>query len=185
MSATPWPARVLGDTSHNPTGTSAFVPKPLPPDPPLEWDDDLLGLLSEADVAVGRLDGLARDLPNPGLFVTTYVRQEAVLSSQIEGTQSSLDDVLAFEITDLDAGLPTDVTETVNCVRALNEGLRLLEELPLSGRLIRGRASGTDGERARPRARSGPFPPFAELDRIARLHPGDGPVRAAVARRHA
>lgn len=126
-----------GRYEPQPHGYSAFVPKPLPPDPPLEWDDDLLGLLSEADVAVGRLDGLARDLPNPGLFVAAYVRQEAVLSSQIEGTQSSLDDVLAFEVTDLDAGLPTDVAETVNCVRALNEGLRLLEELPLSGRLIR------------------------------------------------
>lgn len=119
------------------TGYQAFVPKPLPPDPPLQWDDDLLRRLSDADAAVGRLDGLARNLPNPDLFVVTYVRQEAVLSSQIEGTQSNLDDVLAFEITELETGLPADVTETVNYVRAMSKGLRLLDELPLSGRLIR------------------------------------------------
>lgn len=111
------------------TGYQAFVPKPLPPDPPLLWDDDLLRRLSDADAAVGRLDGLTRNLPNPDLFVATYVRQEAVLSSQIEGTQSNLDDVLAFEITELETGLPADVAETVNYVRAMSEGLRLLGEL--------------------------------------------------------
>ena len=120
-----------------PAGYRAFVPKPLPPDPPLAWDADLMRLLSEADLALGRLDGLARNLPNPDLFVAMYVRREAVLSSQIEGTQSSLDDLLAFEIEAPGVVTPVDVAETVNYVKAMNLGLRLLSELPLSGRLIR------------------------------------------------
>lgn len=118
-------------------GYRAFVPKPLPPDPPLRWDADLMRLLSAADQAVGRLDGLSRSLPNPDLFVAMYVRREAVLSSQIEGTQSSLDDLLAFEIEAPGMVQPVDVAETVNYVKAMNAGLRLLGELPLSGRLIR------------------------------------------------
>ncbi len=118
-------------------GYQAFVPKPLPPDPPVQWDADLVRLLSEADLAVGRLDGLARSLPNPDLFVAMYVRREAVLSSQIEGTQSSLDDLLAFEIDVPGMVQPVDVAETVNYVKAMNTGLRLLADLPLSGRLIR------------------------------------------------
>ncbi len=119
------------------TGYRAFMPKPLPPDPPLRWDADLLRALSEADLALGRLDGLARGLPNPGLFLAMYVRREAVLSSQIEGTQSSLDDVLTFEVAAPGASQPADITETVNYVRAMNTGLDLLGSLPLSGRLIR------------------------------------------------
>jgi Fic family protein len=119
------------------TGYRAFTPKPLPPDPPLKWDTELLRALSQADLAVGRLDGLVRGLPNPDLFVAMYVRREAVLSSQIEGTQSSLDDVLAFEVDAPGIVQPADITETVNYVRAMHLGLRLLNELPLSGRLIR------------------------------------------------
>ena len=119
------------------TGYRAFVPKPLPPDPPLRWEADLLRALSDADLALGRLDGLARSLPNPDLFVAMYVRREAVLSSQIEGTQSSLDDVLTFEVAAPGASQPADITETVNYVRAMNTGLELLGSLPLSGRLVR------------------------------------------------
>jgi Fic family protein len=119
------------------TGYRAFLPAPLPPDPPLRWTPDLLKALSDADRAVGRLDGLARGLANPNLFVAMYVRREAVLSSQIEGTQSSLDDILAFEVDAPGMVQPADITETVNYVRAMNSGLRLLGELPLSGRLIR------------------------------------------------
>ena len=119
------------------TGFEAFMPKPLPPDPPLQWDAGLLGLLSDATAAVGRLDGMAGSLPNPDLFVASYVRREAVLSSQIEGTQSSLDDVLAHEVAARTHQLPADIAETVNYVRAMDVGLRLLDELPLSGRLIR------------------------------------------------
>src|SRR5271157_1124538 len=80
------------------TGYSAFIPSPLPPAPPIRMDDELVRLLSDADRELGRLDGLACVLPNPNLFVAMYVRQEAVLSSQIEGTQSTLEDVLQFEI---------------------------------------------------------------------------------------
>ena len=119
------------------TGYEAFVPKPLPPDPPLRWEARLLGALSEATTALGRLDGLAGSLPNPELFVASYVRREAVLSSQIEGTQSSLDDVLAHEVEARTHELPADVAETVNYVRAMRTGLSLLDQLPLSGRLIR------------------------------------------------
>ena len=119
------------------TGYEAFMPKPLPPDPPLRWDTGLLRLLSDATAAVGRLDGMAGSLPNPDLFVASYIRREAVLSSQIEGTQSSLDDVLAHEVEARVAGLPADIAETVNYVRAMHLGLGLLDELPLSGRLIR------------------------------------------------
>lgn len=118
-------------------GCRAFVPTPLPPDVPLRWDEDLVRLLSDADLALGRLDGLARSLPNPDLFVAMYVRREAVLSSQIEGTQSSLDDLLAFEIDAPGMAHLADVAETINYVKAMNTGLRLLEDLPLSGRLIR------------------------------------------------
>src|SRR5690606_12247703 len=75
----------------------AFIPLPLPPDPPLNVDAATAKLLSDADRALGRLDGVASVLPDPDLFVAMYVRQEAVLSSQIEGTQSTLQDVLAFE----------------------------------------------------------------------------------------
>ena len=119
------------------TGYEAFMPKPLPPDPPLQWDSGLLGLLSEATTALGRLDGLADSLPNPDLFVASYVRREAVLSSQIEGTQSSLDDVFAHEVDARVARPHADIAETVNHVRAMHLGLDLLDELPLSGRLIR------------------------------------------------
>ena len=93
-------------------------------------------LLSRADQAIGRLDGVNLTLPDPDLFVAMYVRQEAVLSSQIEGTQSSLDDVLAFELDPEGLEIPADVTEVVNYVRAMNYGLDRLETLPLSLRLI-------------------------------------------------
>ena len=119
------------------TGYEAFMPKPLPPDPSLQWETDLLKLLSDATTAVGRLDGSAGSLPNPDLFVASYVRREAVLSSQIEGTQSSLDHVLAHEVEARVPQPPVDIVETFNHVRAMRLGLRLLDELPLSGRLIR------------------------------------------------
>lgn len=120
-----------------PQGYRAFIPAPLPPDPPIVMDGTLVSLLSRADQAVGRLDGVAQILPNPDLFVAMYVRREAVLSSQIEGTQSSLDDVLAFELDPTVRGLPDDVGEVVNYIRAMNVGLDRLTELPLSLRLIR------------------------------------------------
>jgi len=119
------------------TGYRAFIPAPLPPDPPLSLGSDELALLSAADQALGRLDGVAHILPNPSLFVAMYVRREAVLSSQIEGTQSTMDDVLAFELEGGSSELPSDVYEVVNYVRAMYSGLARLRELPISLRLIR------------------------------------------------
>ena len=120
-----------------PAGYRAFIPAPLPPDPPVQLDRTLVSLLSRADQAVGRLDGIAQTLPNPDLFLAMYVRREAVDSSQIEGTQSTLEDVLAFELDPLRRDLPHDASEVVNYVRAMNYGLERLSTLPLSLRLIR------------------------------------------------
>lgn len=120
-----------------PTGYRAFSPAPLPPQPPVRLEGELQGLLSKADRALGRLDGSIQTLPNPDLFVFMYVRKEAVLSSQIEGTQSSLQDLLAAEAHILSPGLPRDVDEVVNYVTAMNYGLARLAELPVSVRLIR------------------------------------------------
>ena len=118
-------------------GYRAFIPAPLPPVPPLEMDRELTRLLSEADHALGRLDGVTSILPNPDLFVSMYVRHEAVLSSQIEGTQSTLEDILQFEIDAKGEEHPKDAAEVVNYVRAMNYGLKRLDDLPLSLRLIR------------------------------------------------
>jgi cell filamentation protein, protein adenylyltransferase len=128
-----------GRTVLQATGYLAYVPAPLPPDPPLKLDPEAIGLLSRADQALGRLDGVATLLPNPDLFVGMYVRKEALLSSQIEGIDSTLDEVLRFE----EGKEPSegkrlhDTAEVVNYVRALNYGIRRLPELPLSLRLIR------------------------------------------------
>ncbi|GLQ91365.1 Fic family protein [Dyella acidisoli] len=122
---------------RQPTGYRAFIPAPLPPEPPLALNGELQGLLSQADRALGRLDGSVLTLPNPDLFVFMYVRKEAVLSSQIEGTQSSLQDLLAAEADLFDETMPRDVDEVVNYVRAMDVGLSRLTELPVSVRLIR------------------------------------------------
>lgn len=119
------------------TGYKAFVPAPLPPHPGVVFDGELRTLLSQADRDIARLDAIASLLPNPDLFVAMYVRHEAVLSSQIEGTQSTLEDVLAFEAHAQPQDAPRDVEEVVNYVRAMNHGLARLETLPLSLRLLR------------------------------------------------
>jgi Fic/DOC family N-terminal len=96
------------------TGYRAFIPEPLPPHPPLDLSGELHRLLSAADRALGRLDGSVLTLPNSDLFVFMYVRKEAVLSSQIEGTQSSLQDLLAAEAQLFDQDLPHDVDEVTS-----------------------------------------------------------------------
>ena len=121
---------------RQPTGYQAFIPAPLPPEPPVQIER-LQSLLSQADRALGRLDGSIGTLPNPDLFVYMYVRKEAVLSSQIEGTQSSLQDLLAAEAKILAPDRPHDVDELINHVRAMNYGLEHLDQLSLSLRLIR------------------------------------------------
>ncbi len=116
----------------------AFIPAPLPPTPPLALEAGLERALEAAVLAVGRLDGVSTLLPDKALFLYVYVRKEAVLSSQIEGTQSSLSDLLLFEL-DEAPGVPLDdVVEVSNYVAALDHGLaRLREGFPLSNRLIR------------------------------------------------
>jgi Fic family protein len=126
-----------GTYQRQPTGYRAFIPAPLPPQPKVTLTGDLHRLLSEADLALGRLDGSIQTLPNPDLFVLMYVRKEAVLSSQIEGTQSSLQDLLAAEAQIYAPDTPRDVEEVVNYVAAMNYGLARLPKLPVSVRLIR------------------------------------------------
>ena len=122
---------------QQPSGYRAFTPAPLPPRPAVAMDADLVNLLSQADRVIGRLDMVTEVLPNPDLFIGMYVRQEAVLSSQIEGTQSTLEDVLQYEIDASGEPQIADVQEVVNYVAAMNHGLARLPDLPLSLRLLK------------------------------------------------
>src|SRR6516164_9779777 len=116
---------------------TAFLPPPLPPDPPLDLNG-LLTLYDAARGAVGRLDGVTTILPSTPLFLFMYVRKEALLSSQIEGTQSSLSDLLLFENHEAPTVELDDVTEVSNYVAAIEHGLkRMRGGFPLSLRLIR------------------------------------------------
>lgn len=124
-----------GTYVKQPGGFEAFVPEALPP-PGLEIDEKLQLLLSKADLAVGRLDGVIEIIPDPDRFVYMYVRREAVLSSQIEGTQASLLDVLEFEAEAQTATSTVDIREIINYVSAMRLGLDLLKDLPISRRLI-------------------------------------------------
>ncbi len=123
-----------------PDGYWAFHPRPLPPDPPLQIDAAMQGLLDRANQALGRLDGITLLLPDPDQFIYTFVRKEAVLSSQIEGTQSSLSDLLLFEHDAAPGLLHEDARETSNYIAALNYGLEQIARPgapPLSARLLR------------------------------------------------
>ena len=126
-----------GQFITQPEGYVAFIPNPLPPDPPLVLDAALLGLLESAVAELGRLDGIAKVIPDPDFFVGMYVRREAVLSSQIEGTQSTLEDLLERELETDQSDPVSDVLDLVNYVRAMNYGLERIQTLPLSLRLIR------------------------------------------------
>jgi len=116
----------------------AFVPTPLPPHPPIDWTPELRSKFDQALLAIGRLDSVSILLPDTSLFLYMYIRKEAVLSSMIEGIQSSLSDLLLFEL-DREPSVPLDdVREVSNYVAALDHGLRLLKDgLPLSVRLFR------------------------------------------------
>ncbi len=116
----------------------AFIPHPLPPDPPMDFSNARQRLLERATLALGRLDSITLLLPDPNTFLYTYIRREAVLSSQIEGTQSSLADLLLFELEEA-PGVPfDDVVEVSGYVAALEHGMaRLRDNFPLSNRLIR------------------------------------------------
>ncbi len=115
----------------------AFIPNPLPP--PIEFDMGLALALSRADSALSELSGLGGQLPNPHLLIAPYIKREAVLSSRIEGTKASLSDLLIDEIEDGHNKLTSkdDIKEIRNYVEALEHGVKLLDELPLSLRLIR------------------------------------------------
>ncbi|HEY5778602.1 MAG TPA: Fic family protein [Terrimicrobiaceae bacterium] len=116
----------------------AFVPLPLPPVPPLEITGARQLLLERATLAVGRLDSISTLLPDPHLFLYSYVRREAVLSSQIEGTQSSLSDLLLFELEEVPGAPLDDVVEVSNYIAAMEHGMaRQREGFPLSNRLLR------------------------------------------------
>src|SRR5690349_19092142 len=106
-----------------PSGYRAFIPAPLPPARSVGNQPDIQAIRSEADLALGRLDGAASILPNPDLFVSVYVQQESVLSSQIEGTQASLVDVLQFTVDGAGELELRPVAEVVNHVHAMNYGL--------------------------------------------------------------
>ena len=114
----------------------AFVPAPLPPRPVIEMTASRRRLLEEADAALAKLDGAALHLPEIDLFLYAYVRKEAVLSSQIEGTHSTLSDLMRFELDDLQVPVD-DVKEVSSYVAAMEHGMARLKNLPLSGRLIR------------------------------------------------
>lgn len=126
------PISTLGESCR------AFIPAPLPPEPALLMDDRLQNLAQQASLALGRLDGISSILPEPQHLLYSYIRKEAVLSSQIEGTQSSLSDLLLYEA-EGSPGVPVDdVREVSNCAAALEHGIQLLRDgLPLSLRLIR------------------------------------------------
>jgi Fic family protein len=124
-----------GKLIKQPTGYRAFHPTPLPPYPPLDLDAESQKLLSDADRSLGRLDGLASVIRDPDLFVYLYVRKEALLSSQIEGTQCSLEDVLVDG--EASGAEKHDIEEVSNYVAAMNQGLQKIKELPLSTRLIK------------------------------------------------
>jgi Fic family protein len=132
---------ITGRYSSSPAGgeiVNAFVPAPLPPVPPLELTGARQHLLERATLAIGRLDSVSTLLPDPQLFLYAYVRREAVLSSQIEGTQSSLSDLLLFEMDEV-PGVPfDDVVEVSNYIAALEYGIeRLRADVPLCNRLLR------------------------------------------------
>lgn len=115
----------------------AFLPHPLPPEPPIAWTPALQALSQKAVLALGRLDGATAILPDVSQFLYTYIRKEALLSSQIEGTQSSLSELLLFENEEAPGAPTKDVLEVSNYVAALEHGLKRLREFPLSLRLIR------------------------------------------------
>lgn len=121
-----------GKLLRTPQGYWSFIPNPLPPK--LTWSEGLIFLLSEAERSLGSLEGIGQTLPNPHLLITPFIHKEAVLSSRIEGTQSSLSDLYRFEATGVERG---DVLEVANYIKALEYGLNRLETLPLSLRLIR------------------------------------------------
>ena len=128
--------RTSGTYIKQTTGYRAFIPAPLPPRPAIKLDGKQQRLLSQADMALARLDGLGQVLPGADLFISMYVRKEALLSSQIEGTQASLEDLFEFERGEKPENI-NDVAEVVNYIKALQYGMQRLDRFPMSLRLIK------------------------------------------------
>lgn len=116
-------------------GVKAFIPEPLPPE--LLYDSELTNLLSKADRAISKLDGVTTILPNANWFVYIFIRKEALLSSQIEGTQATMEGLLAYENKIKTEENPDDTEEVLNYIRAMNYGLNRLKEFPISLRLLK------------------------------------------------
>jgi Fic family protein len=135
MQPTDFTKRKSGHLIKHPRGYWAFVPNPLPPNIELSWP--LVGEISAADRGLSELAGVARTLPNPHLLIRPFLSREAVLSSRIEGTQASLSDLFYFEAAKAPPTLDSDVREVRNYVRALEQGLKRLDKLPVSMRLLR------------------------------------------------
>ena len=127
-----------GELRTNLTGElryQSFLPRPLPPSPPIELDEDCVKLLSKANRSIGILEGVSRQVANVELFVTMYVRKEALLSSQIEGTQATLDDILDPNI---EENTNQNVADVVNYIKASHYASARLKELPICTRLLKG-----------------------------------------------
>lgn len=131
----PKQADISGRIIKCPEGYRAFVPNPLPPR--IDWTPSLLRSLSEADLLLGKLAGEGRRLPNPHLLIRPFVKREAVLSSRIEGTQATLDELLASDAGAAIDRSPDDLREVANYVVALDHGIKALGKLPLSNRLVK------------------------------------------------
>lgn len=127
----------IGTYRQQPTGYKAFIPEKFPSTIPVEWDNDLIYLLSLADRAIGKLNAIDQLVPDVDFFIFMYVRKEAALSSQIEGTQATLLDYVKAEVKLSDDRAPSDADEIKNYIDAMNHGLNRLKTLPLSWRLIR------------------------------------------------
>lgn len=113
---------------------SSFSPSPLPPNPPIEMESEIVNLLIKANLSLGVLNELSTRIPNIALFVSMYVRKEALLSSQIEGTQATLDDILDPAI---EANTNRNVEEVINYIKAIEYATKGMQELPICGRLLR------------------------------------------------
>lgn len=134
MKASDFQAPQAGRLVVTTDGQLAFVPAPLPPH--IQYDDHLVLALSRADSALSELAGVGRLMPNPHLLVNPYIQREAILSTRIEGTQSSFSELLRHEIGDASTSNDADVREVRNYINALEYGLRRLEDLPISLRLV-------------------------------------------------
>ncbi len=119
-----------------PTNYKAFIPSNLPPNPSINIDTEMQELLQDATMLLARLDGIAYTLPNSEIFIAMYVKKEALLSSQIEGTQASLEDIFEFERGTKPENI-NDVCEVINYIKALDFGIKRLDEIPMSLKLIK------------------------------------------------